>query len=280
MRFVASRSLLAICDHKISNPQSESRLIPTTFPTKAGESIYIHPTALTNFTNNYLPKLIFPFVLVSGDSDTTVPTDVRNQANVILNHPLLLCWYSQNCVEPSEKLKQLPIGLDFHTLTSSNHSWGPQQSLDSQESDIERLSSIALSKELKCYSNFHFLMNTRYAIDRKAAIVYVPKDLVFYEPHKITRIESWRNMIHHKYVLSPHGNGLDCHRTWEALALGCIPIMRSSPLDPMFEGLPVLIVKEWRDVTQELLNNFQPTGNLEKITLTYWSNLIKKHVVS
>jgi hypothetical protein len=91
MRFVASRSLLAICDHKISNPQSESRNIPNTFPTKAGQSIYIHPTALTNFINNYLPKLNFPFVLVSGDSDTTVPTDVQNQANIILNHPLLVC---------------------------------------------------------------------------------------------------------------------------------------------------------------------------------------------
>ena len=277
MRFVASRSLLAICDHKISNPQSESRSIPTTFPTKAGESIYIHPTALTNFINNYLPKLIFPFVLVSGDSDTTVPTDVQNQANIILNHPLLLEWYAQNCIGPSGKLKQLPIGLDFHTLAASNHSWGPQQSLDSQENDIDRLKSIHLIKQISCYCNFHFLLNTRYAVDRRAAIAYVPRSLTYYESHKVPRIESWKTMIQHKFVLSPHGNGLDCHRTWEALALGCIPIMRSSPLNPMFEGLPVLIVKEWRDVTPELLNNFQPSGSLEKLQLSYWYKLIHQY---
>jgi hypothetical protein len=220
---------------------------------------------------------VFPFVLVSGDSDTTVPTDVQNQANIILNHPLLLCWYAQNCIQPSKKLKQLPIGLDFHTLSSSNHPWGARQSLESQESDIERLSTVPLSKQIRCYCNFHFLLNTRYAVDRRAAIAYVPRDLTYYEPHKVPRIESWKTMIQHKFVLSPHGNGLDCHRTWEALALGCIPIMRSSPLDPMFEGLPVLIVKEWRDVTPELLNNFQPTGNLEKLTLTYWDKLIHQY---
>ena len=44
------------------------------------------------------------------------------------------------------------------------------------------------------------------------------------------------------------GNGLDCHRTWELLYLGCIVITRTSPLDPLFEGLPVVIVRDWEEV--------------------------------
>jgi hypothetical protein len=84
-------------------------------------------------------------------------------------------------------------------------------------------------------------------------------------------------MSKHKYILSPHGNGLDCHRTWEALALRCIPIMKTSPLDRMFEGLPVLIVNKWSDVTQELLDNFKPSGNLDKLRLSYWKDLFNKH---
>jgi hypothetical protein len=46
-------------------------------------------------------------------------------------------------------------------------------------------------------------------------------------------------------VLSARGNGLDCHRTWELLLLGSIVITRTSPLDPLFEDLPVAIVKDW-----------------------------------
>jgi hypothetical protein len=277
---IASRSILAACTHHIENPESESYRLPSTFPQKDGESVYCHPTALGNFINNYLPHIRFSFVLVSGDSDTTVPTDVQAEANIILNHPLLLAWYSQNCVAPSGKLHQLPIGLDFHTMSQRNHEWGPRQAPILQMGDLINIRNLNTPKRIACYSNFHFLTNTRYAQDRVDAITKVPRALVFYEPNKVMRINSWKNMVTYKYVLSPHGNGLDCHRTWEALALGCIPIVKTSPLDPLFAGLPVLIVQDWSDITQELLNNFIPdTSCMEKLDLSYWNQLINKHVV-
>jgi hypothetical protein len=273
MYFIASRSLLAICDHKISNPESESQRIPLTYPSRKGESIYCHPTAIQNFISNYLPNIKFPFILVSGDSDKTVPQDIRNEVNYLLNHPLLICWYSQNCTEPSEKLKQLPIGLDFHTIERSASLWGPKQTLSQQEEDIFNLLSLNLPRISKCYGNFQFLMNTRYGRDRIEAYSKIPQSLVFYEPIKTQRINCWKNMIKYKYVISPHGNGLDCHRTWEALALGCIPIIKSSPLDSMFKDLPVLIINEWSQINQELLDTFKPSGNLDKLRLNYWKEL-------
>jgi len=120
-------------------------------------------------------------------------------------------------------------------------------------------------------------MNTRYSKDRIEAYSKILQSLVFYEPIKTQRINCWRNMIKYKYVLSPHGNGLDCHRTWESLALGCIPIMKSSSLDPMFEGLPVLIVSDWSMITEELLDNFQHSRNLDKLRLNYWKELFDKY---
>jgi hypothetical protein len=281
--FVASRSFLFACDHHIDNPESESRRIPSSFPKKAGESVYCHPRALENFIANYLPKIEYPFVLVSGDSDLTVPTDVQSQSDLILNHPFLLCWYSQNCVQPSEKLKQLPIGLDFHTLAKGDHLWGSQQTLESQEQAILSLQICEPIKQKKCFGNFQFLMNTRYGLDRKLAIAQIPSALMYYQPFKTTRKSSWGQMIRYRYVISPHGNGLDCHRTWEAIAMGCIPIVKTSPLDPLFEGLPVLIVKEWSDITQELLNTFEPNKTqMNKIRLDYWKSIFNtyKNVVS
>jgi hypothetical protein len=277
---IASRNIVAICTHHIENPESESGRVPTTFPQKDGESVYCHPTALGNLIQYYLPHVKFRFVLVSGDSDVTVPTDVQAEADYILNHPLLLAWYSQNCTQPSGKLRQLPIGLDFHTMSQRNHEWGPKQAPVFQMGDLINIRNLNTPKRIACYSNFHFLVNTRYAQDRLDAIAKVPRELVFYEPHKIRRINSWQNMVTYKYILSPHGNGLDCHRTWEALALGCIPIVKTSPLDPLFAGLPVLIVRDWSDVTHELLNSFIPdTSCMEKLDLSYWNQLINKHVV-
>lgn len=53
----------------------------------------------------------------------------------------------------------------------------------------------------------------------------------------------------HRFVISPAGAGLDTHGTWEALYSGCIPIVPKSPLDPVFEGLPVWLVDSWEEVT-------------------------------
>jgi hypothetical protein len=60
-------------------------------------------------------------------------------------------------------------------------------------------------------------------------------------------------MAQSKFVICPEGNGLDCHRTWEALLMGAIPVIKHSTLDPLFEGLPVLLVDSWDQVTEEFL---------------------------
>ena len=98
-------------------------------------------------------------------------------------------------------------------------------------------------------------MNTKYGYDRVDAYNQVPKELVYYEKNHIKRLNTWENQSKYAFVLSPHGNGLDCHRTWEALCLGCIPIVKTSAIDYLYEDLPVLIVKEWFDITKEILIN-------------------------
>ena len=55
----------------------------------------------------------------------------------------------------------------------------------------------------------------------------------------------------YRFVISPHGNGLDAHSTWEALMCGCIPIVPSSPLNQIYKLLPVWIVDDWTDITDE-----------------------------
>ena len=55
------------------------------------------------------------------------------------------------------------------------------------------------------------------------------------------------------FILSPQGAGLDCHRTWEAMICGLIPIVKTSSIDELFEDLPVLIVKDWSDINESWL---------------------------
>lgn len=73
---------------------------------------------------------------------------------------------------------------------------------------------------------------------------------------------SWRyysGLAHAKFVASPMGYGRDCYRTWEAVVLGAVPVMlssNSSHLDrAKFEGLPVVWVDSWDEVTRPYLES-------------------------
>ena len=45
------------------------------------------------------------------------------------------------------------------------------------------------------------------------------------------------NLSRYRFALSLHGAGADCHRHWEILSVGSIPLIKSSFLDPLFDDL-------------------------------------------
>jgi hypothetical protein len=99
-------------------------------------------------------------------------------------------------------------------------------------------------------------------------------DAVVCQAAPLPRREMWRRRGQYAAVLSPHGGGLDCHRTWEALALGHLVVVPSSSLDPLFEGLPVVAVESWREVTAEALARWlsvpRAAAAPARLTSRYW----------
>ena len=91
------------------------------------------------------------------------------------------------------------------------------------------------------------------------------------------REETWKNMVKYKWIISPHGNGLDCHRTYEAIALGCIPVVKSSSLDIMYKDMPIIILNDWNEISLELLKSKTEEAlkkSKKTITLDYWKDII------
>jgi len=88
------------------------------------------------------------------------------------------------------------------------------------------------------------------------------------------------DILNSKYVLSPTGNGYDCHRTWESLYLGAIPIIESNDYyEKLYSDMSVLLVDSFLDITTELLEekyDILKEKEIEKIKPQYWENLIKK----
>jgi hypothetical protein len=99
---------------------------------------------------------------------------------------------------------------------------------------------------------------------------------------KLEQLEFYRHVSTFKFVFSPHGAGLDCYRTYEALYLGCYPIVKTSSLDVLYKDLPVLIVGEWDDISKDLLDEtyeeFQAREfDFTKLYRRYWHDRFRSH---
>ena len=275
MDYIASREFAKACRFRnkqlvSSTPNVDHNLFNEL---TNGSSLYVCNSAIANFAKQ-LHKLRVNIVLVSGDSDNII--SLTPDTEQILRCDKITHWFAQNCIVNHEKITRLPIGLDYHTMASGgNPHWGAKRTEAEQEAELKTLIKSAIpfyQRKIVCYANFHFHLKRG---DRLAAYNDIPKDLVYYEPTEIPRIDTFRHQMEYAFVISPFGCGLDCHRTWEALILGCIPIIAHSGIDPLFDDLPVLLVNQWSDVTEDLLkrtiSEFQSRKfNLDKLTLRHW----------
>ena len=90
-----------------------------------------------------------------------------------------------------------------------------------------------------------------------------------------------QELSEYKFCISPPGIGIDTHRTWEALMVGTIPIVLSSPLDSLYDSLPVVIVDSYDVITIDLLNELYnlmiqqlSLYDFNKLYIHYWNTII------
>jgi len=293
--YVSSRGLLKSCEYFSLTPHSSvKQLINYENLNKIknikNPSIYICSSAIPHFINAMLPLIDFSFILVSGDCDETIPYEIlsNNILLKLLNDNRVIRWFCQNMTLDHDKITRTPIGLDYHTLTQ-RPLWGPISTCQEQEKMLIMVKEKSVpfwNRNVKCYANYHFSMNTKLGYDRKDAFQKINKELVYYEEKQVTRLITWNKQKDYAFVICPHGGGLDCHRNWEALCLGCIPIVKTSKIDKLYENLPVLIINDWDIIDKNLLNstisefkNKHDNGKFHynKLTLNYWTYLINSY---
>jgi hypothetical protein len=250
-------------------------------------SIYVCSDLLSFFVKIILPKICNTFTLVSGDSDMQVPKEAltNEDTKCLINNKYLIQWFPQNTqIQDHPKIIQLPIGLDYHTIsTNFNHCWktdGENSDPQSQENLLINIKNNSLpffERIPKIYVNFS-ASNNRFG-QRKDAFSKIHAELLIINQTFTKRTENWNNTVKYTFVLSPFGMGMDCHRTWEALCLGSIPIICAPNFTKLFEDLPVLIVTDFSQISPKLLQDTisdfkNRTFNYDKLTLKYWTNKI------
>lgn len=267
-----------------------SRIVPIIFIDTTRQS---HLVSTLNLVSN----LEIPFILItSSNSDNCFPyrefpcrnIDTKQACDRILNSKFLMTWYTKNPSIIHPKIKGLPLGPKWQ-FTSAEICG------ESKETLMEVYSQHYNQPEYEFYKkNKHELVYFNFAVENTDL-----NDICWYSPHfgirrninsvllknqfrRSNRCAPKKHIMqlkNCKFCFSPPGRGLDCHRHWESLLVGTIPIMQSSPLDSVFDDLPVVLVEDWNIVTKEFLEEtyeqmIQKTYNFEKLYSNYWKNLI------
>ena len=145
---------------------------------------------------------------------------------------------------------------------------------------VNRISNLQANESQRTkllYVNFQYYTTERF---RLAQYYKTQEWATVYESNRTTE-EFYNDLLTHKFVLCPEGNGPDCYRMLETLYCGAIPVM------PMSDGLYVyylaktrvsftrslyglsntILDKAWEDVqTMEF--------NYDILRLSYWKGLI------
>lgn len=265
---------------------------------RRGDIVWIPCQYLEKFAAEVLPNISHPFVLLINDArdgDASFPSDCSKEFDVegFLANPFIIHVFAQNCdySGSSSKVSHFPIGNDFHTIgyKGENGGWGEIGSPLEQERvlmEIVSLSKATKDRKKLAFVDFHhsdtmhagFNRYLQFGEDRKSIFAKLLPTGLIEHGGWMKRYDLWKKKAEYAFSISPHGNGLDCHRTWEDLALGCIVIVKSSPLDPLYEGLPVVIVKDWAEITSENMDKWlELYGDAlhnysyrEKLTHNYW----------
>jgi hypothetical protein len=154
---------------------------------------------------------------------------------------MMIAWYSQNVDGSDPGVVPYPIGLDLHTLR--DRKTAPR--LVTMLKKIGTTSPRVAARPLRVFSDLNLMLSDA----RREANAAVEGCIhVDFASRRLPQIEIWHRYASYPFVMSAHGNGRDCHRTWEVLFLGCIAIVKTSSLDPLYDGLPVVIVDDWRQV--------------------------------
>ena len=95
--------------------------------------------------------------------------------------------------------------------------------------------------------------------------------------YKIPYIDYINMLSKYKFIISPEGNGIDCHRHYEAILCGCIPIIEyNKDIEKKYDGLPVLYTTDYSEITPQYLNQIYKKMlfkkyNYSKLMVSYYS---------
>ena len=213
------------------------------------------------------------------DEQQSAPVVILHNGDILPRTPILerikrqsFHVFASNTLEESRNLTALPVGIE-NAYRNENGALSDFLRFRDQPPTEPR--------PLRVFSRFNVGNNPAV---REPLATAIEQSRFEWSSERLSPQEYRLRVARSKFVLSPPGNGFDCHRTWEAIYLGAIPVVLSSFTPPSFsQGMPIVSVDSFdnflRHSDAELDNVFERTHSsvtADKCYMPYWIQLIRE----
>lgn len=230
MNFICGDEFKALCDYSFDEEgfkENENKKHLFDEPL-----VFIKTDCIFNAINSFIDK---PIRIVSHNSDLCID----EKYIPLLDSKNIIHWYAQNISINHPKLSSIPIGI-------ANPKWihGNKQSLRECINKNNKKTNLV-------YANFSLKTNPK---ERGLCLESIKRNDIDFTTG--LSFEDYLNDLSRSmFAISPNGNGIDCHKTWESLYLKTIPIVTRSINSEQYRDLPILIIDKWDDLSKINLDN-------------------------
>jgi len=223
--------------------------------TKDGQVVFVKTDFVPQFFESVLSQIKHRIKIITHNSAFGIDMSYIQY----LSNVKIIKWYAQNANLAHPKLKSIPLGI-------ANKRW-PHGNIDL----LENITNQDIPRTNLAYLNFDISTNSSTRTD--VHDMFYNQNYVYSAPKKPFK-EYLKDLRSSKFCISPQGRGVDCHRIWESIFVGTIPIVKNCNNVSFYKDMPILIIEDWRDVNQSFLeekyDQIISNPNKSKLYMDYW----------
>jgi hypothetical protein len=237
------------------------------FQVQEGNLVFVDNDLLQEFFSTMHPKIPHRYVLVTHNGNYLKGRATPGRYYLFLEDDKILAWFGSNPNIKHPKIVGLPLGLESIVWKNGNIDFY-----------YDAIANYPVEKKHLLYMNFSLKNDPLSRL--QVYQIFSEKPYCF-----IANENGWekyfQEICESKFVLCPGGRGGDSFRVWESLIFGSVPIVKSSVLDPLYDDLPVVIVQDWCEITEEFLEKKyleleKKQFCYQKLFSSYWKKRIKE----
>ena len=313
MKLLEGVALSRLCDYSFVEESAEWGNIFTPFKKPKDVNLmnveFLDKLSEVKKKRNYMTLFIDNIRLYKRDLAGLKVDDTENFSSLINKGTLLeLCSHFSNInFIIFTNLEDTPIDDTIHDLIPDNvlcisainaSSWGGkvipapyalQRQMHPGDNRTQIIENIIHEEDI-VPNNLLYINHSTYTNPKERLginEIFDGKCWALVDRERISYDEFLDRIRNHKFMICPIGNALDCHRNWEVLFLGRVPVMKRHPyLEELYKDYPVLFVDKYEDVDKQLLidneNLFEVAKNFDftRLSLPYfYDNIIQQYAL-